>query len=299
MGFLTRICPNPSCSYAQRNRKRFYQNRGTFLCKWSGQRIPRYRCCGCGKSFSTSTFKKTYRQKKPYLNQPVYEFYCSGTTQRRLAKVLRINRKTVAAKFRFLAKLATETHRAWLNENASTFSEVLFDEMESFEHTRLKPLTIPILVNGSDGKIIGAHVAQLGYKGRFAALAFKKYGPREDKSHEACVSVLNELNGNVNPQLIIRTDFKLSYPKLIEGVLPNAIHEPVKGERVLLAQRLFRNGRRNVNDPLFWFNLMAAKIRHDLSRMGRKVWVTTKNKKYLQSHLDLYIAYHNQYVLFG
>jgi hypothetical protein len=35
----------------------------------------------------------------------------------------------------------------------------------------------------------------------------------------------------------------------------------------------------------------------DLSRMARKSWVTTKNIRGLQDHLDLYVAYWNEYQL--
>ncbi len=66
-------------------------------------------------------------------------------------------------------------------------------------------------------------------------------------------------------------------------------------KNISMAQRLFRKGRRNENDPLFVLNFTAAKIRHDLSRMARKVWVTTKKDSFLQAHLDLYLAYVNGY----
>lgn len=53
--------------------------------------------------------------------------------------------------------------------------------------------------------------------------------------------------------------------------------------------------RKNQYDKLFAVNHTAAKIRHDLSRMTRKVWVTTKKVEMLQAPLDLYIAWTNGY----
>ena len=99
---------------------------------------------------------------------------------------------------------------------------------------------------------------------------------------------------NISTPTLI-TDGKSSYPKLIKEILPHAIHTAVKIEKISMAQRLFRKGRRNENDPLFVLNFTAAKIRHDLSRMARKVWVTTKKDSFLQAHLDLYLAYVNGY----
>jgi hypothetical protein len=212
--------------------------------------------------------------------------------------VLGINRKTVVRKFLFLAECAQARHEEWLEKTLPTLTHTQFDEMESFEHTRLKPLSIPLLVNGENGNILNLEVASLGYKGRFAALALKKYGPREDHSEKAALRVLETLNKCPNP-IEIRTDLKTSYPRLItEAVADKATHVPVKADRLSLAQRLFHKGRRNGNDPLFMLNFTAAKIRHDLSRMARKVWTTTKKMDRLYAHLFLFIAYHNGYNLF-
>jgi len=48
---------------------------------------------------------------------------------------------------------------------------------------------------------------------------------------------------------------------------------------------------------MFELNLIAARIRHDLSRMTRKSWVTTKLMERLQQHLFLFVAYQNDYAI--
>ena len=178
-----------------------------------------------------------------------------------------------------------------------TVRHIQFDEMESFEHTRLKPLSISLAVDSDSAKVLDIQVGTLNYKGRLAGFAYTKYGPRIDTSETAMQRVLETLKeaGISNP--IIKTDSKTTYPKLVSRILPQAVHVPVKVERVSMVQRLFRKGRRNENDPLFVLNYMAAKIRHDVSRMARKVWVTTKKDSFLQAHLDLYMAYINGYAL--
>ncbi|NBX69015.1 MAG: hypothetical protein EBR01_08655, partial [Proteobacteria bacterium] len=62
-------------------------------------------------------------------------------------------------------------------------------------------------------------------------------------------------------------------------------------------KRLLQSRRQNIKDPMFELNLVAAKIRHNLSRMARKVWVTTKSAEMLQKHLMLFMAYHNEYLV--
>ena len=56
----------------------------------------------------------------------------------------------------------------------------------------------------------------------------------------------------------------------------------------------------HVNDyaGMWRLNHTCAKLRHHLSRLKRKTWATTKNRKFLQMHLDLFIAYQNKYKLF-
>ena len=176
-------------------------------------------------------------------------------------------------------------------------NHVQFDEMESFEHTRLKPLSLCIAVEPEKAKLIDIQVGTLNYKGRLASFALSKYGVRRDTSEEACLRVLEGIKNCGIREVQVTTDGKSSYPKLIKITLPDARHNAVKAQKISIAQRLFRKGRRNENDPLFVLNYMAAKIRHDLSRMARKVWVTTKKANCLQAHLDLYIAYANGYAL--
>ena len=295
MGLLVRTCPNLECKYSKKTSQRFYSKTGTFLSKWNGHRVPRYRCRECGKNFSSSTFRNTYYQKKPYLNKSIFELYSSGTCQRRLAKVLRVDRKTIARKFYWLSKWARDKHEKMLHDFKT--NHIQFDEMESFEHTRLKPLSIGLAVEANSAKIIDIQVGTLNYKGRLASFAFSKYGSRIDTSEKAVKKVFETIQstGMTNPT--ITTDSKGTYPRLIKAVLPDAVHRPTKSTKISMAQRLFRKGRRNEDDPLFVLNYTAAKIRHDLSRMGRKVWVTTKHSNYLQAHLNLYIAYSNGYQL--
>jgi hypothetical protein len=80
----------------------------------------------------------------------------------------------------------------------------------------------------------------------------------------------------------------------VGSYLPGAELVQVKNRGGRL-KRLLNAKRRNVKDPMFELNLVAAKIRHDLSRMARKVWVTTKRQDRLQKHLLLFLASQNGY----
>jgi hypothetical protein len=75
--------------------RRTYSKNGYFVTRHNHQPVPRYRCRICGKNFSAHTARPTSRQKKPALNAGIYGLYSSGMTLRRMAKVLKVDKKTV------------------------------------------------------------------------------------------------------------------------------------------------------------------------------------------------------------
>jgi hypothetical protein len=207
-----------------------------------------------------------------------------------------INRKTVVRKFLFLAKMAEIEHHKALRHKNFNVSDVQFDEMLSFEHTRLKPLSISLAVESKSFRIIDLQVAQSHYQGRLSSIALAKYGKREDKSFEARRRVLESIRSQMSQSCHITTDAKPSYCREIKELIPAARLSQVRNRgnrlKILLSAR-----RRNSRDRMFELNLIAARIRHDLSRMSRKSWVTTKLTERLQKHLLLFVAFENGYAI--
>lgn len=224
----------------------------------------------------------------------IFQLYTSATTQRRLAKVLGVNLKTIVRKFLFLAQNAELLHLDKLSQNQFDVTHCQFDEMLSFEHTRLKPLSIALAVQKNDSKLIAIEVAQSHYQGRLSSVAFKKYGFRADQSHEARRKVFLTLQSLIKESCTLVTDAKPVYRTDIAQYVPGARLEQIKNRGPRL-QKLLKAKRRNFQDPMFELNLVAAKIRHDLSRMARKVWVTTKRQDRLRKHLMLFLATQNGY----
>lgn len=281
----------PRCAARSTPTQRFYRRHGWYRTAWDGRYRPRYRCVSCRSTFSQQTFRKTFGQHRPDVNQAVFELAASGVTQRRMARVLRVARDTVAAKILFLAKLSESAHELWLAQQGEE-RLVHFDEMETFEHTKLKPVSIALAVHARTGAIVGTAVEPIAYKGRLAHVAFKKYGPRPDRSGFAIQRVLETVRRAASPDLVLVTDESPKYPRRIRRVLPTATHRAVRRVPSVLAKR-----RRNVDDPLFALNVTAAKLRSDLARLSRKTWVTTKKLDRLASHLSLYVAWNNGYRL--
>jgi hypothetical protein len=200
----------------------------------------------------------------------------------------------VVRKFLFLAQNAEAMHLEKLGNKEFDVAHCQFDEMLTFEHTRLKPISIALAVQKQDSKLISIQVAQSHYQGILSSVAIRKYGPREDQSHVARRRVLTTLQSQITGSCNLVTDAKLVYRTEVASHVPGATLVQIKNRGSRL-QRLLGAKRRNIKDPMFELNLVAAKIRHDLSRMARKVWVTTKCQDRLHKHLMLFLASQNGY----
>lgn len=159
--------------------------------------------------------------------------------------------------------------------------------METFEHSKLKPLSIALAVRHKTGEIIGAKVAVMNCHGHMAARSQAVYGLRPDTRRFACRDVMESIKLVAKPKITIASDQKAAYVAYIHAAMPHAIHRAHLG----------RAKARNAHDPLFRLNHTAAKIRADISRMARRTWSTTKLAERLQDHLDIYIAFNNGYDL--
>lgn len=298
MFYKPRTCPrcseNESVWKESKGKGAWYIKKGYYKTKYNAQYVPRYFCKRCKHAFSSRSHLPNYKQKKPQLNKLIYKWYSSGTTQRRIAINLGINVKTVARKFLYLAKFARDAHRYRLDNDHFKTDLVQFDEMESYEHTLAKPVSIAVAVDARSGHIISLDAATIKSHGKLIGLSKEKYGHREDTRDAAREDSFIAINKTYTPGQKIITDKNTAYPAFVERLVPYA-----RLEQVYSASRNGeRKGRRNTEDDLWRVNHICAKIRHDMARLGRKTWVTTKRMWALQAQLELYIAYNNGYKLF-
>ncbi len=291
---MKRQCPDPECSTRNSSPKtKGLVRKGTYFRRSDGQRISRYRCRECGKSFSSGTLFSCYRQKKRKLNHPLELLLNSGVSQRRAAILLRVNRKTVVRKFRFLAQQARSEHEQWLKTlETRPLTSVQFDDLETSEHTKCKPLSVALAVEPKCRKILGFQVSAMPAKGHLSRVALRKYGPREDRRSEGWNTLFEKLKPVVSPTAVWLSDKNPHYPRHLHRHHPEASHRTTPGRRGCIAGQgeLKKIGF----DPLFSLNHTCAMLRANLNRLFRRTWCTTKTKQGLIDHLSLYVNYHNR-----
>jgi len=267
--------------------------KGSYFRTSDGQRVPRFLCRRCGRSFSSGTFLHCYRQKKRKLNHPVKLLLNSGVSQRRAAVLLRVNRKTVVRKFRLLAAQARLENERWLCSLASApLSQVQFDDLETSEHSKCKPLSVALAVEPGSRKILGFQVSQMPAKGHLSKIALKKYGPRPDKRAEGWNALFASLKSVVEPTACWTSDENPHYPRHLRMHHPVALHRTTPGGRGSVAGQ--GELKKLVYDPLFSLNHTCAMLRANLNRLFRRTWCTTKTRQGLIDHLSLYVRYHNE-----
>jgi hypothetical protein len=251
---------------------------GRFRRQCDQRSIQRYRCQRCHHTSSDATGSLCYRQKKRQLNPTLFKLLTGGYSQRRAALDLKVNRKTVVRKFVWMGLLAQDL-LVQLTSQRPLVKGMEFDDMESFEHTKCKPISITLAVEHRSRVILGFRVSEMPAKGKLAHISRAKYGPRKDERKQARAELFSELKPRIAPDAEIRSDQNPHYAPSVKEFFPGCHYRAFKGRRgcVVGQGELKRGGR----DPLFSLNHTCAMLRANINRLFRRTWCTTKLKERL------------------
>ncbi|MBU6154795.1 MAG: hypothetical protein KGP28_10875 [Bdellovibrionales bacterium] len=267
--------------------------KGTFYRLCDRRYIQRFKCLVCKIQFSKATFDPDYRQHRRDINQRLFVFLGSGITQRRAAILFQTDRMTISRKLRILGVRSKVDHFEWLEETyqGKPIKRVQFDDLETSEHTKCKPISVPLAVRKDGREILDFQVKRMPAKGTLAKIARQKYGKRKDERPEGWDQLFKNLKPFLHPKAVIESDENPHYPKYVKRHLPNANHIRHKGARGASVGQ--GELKRQKFDPLFSLNHTCAMLRANISRLFRKTWNTTKKLENLEAHLWIYVRYHN------
>ena len=293
---MTISCPNPKCVLDIKlgPKIRSIVRNGSYFRASDSRKISRFFCRLCGCYFSRATFSERYYQKCRRINEPLKRLLVSGFSQRRAAQFLKVNRKTIVRRFRFLAHQARLEHESWLKEyrKQGPLKVVQFDDLETSEHTKCKPLSVAIAVEPTERKILNFQVSKMPAKGHLAQIARNKYGPRKDERSEGWNRLMKALTPLMVETATFKSDDNPHYPKYVKRHFPDANHITVKGGRGAIAGQ--GELKKLKFDPLFSLNHTCAMLRANLNRLFRKTWCSTKTIQGLIDHISLYVPFHNR-----
>lgn len=285
-------CPWRACSAHSNPGPDFCERWGSYHPKCRPAPVPRFRCKLCGRTFSRQTFRHSYHDHKPYLNAVVFDRFSAGAGIRETARRLKITRRNLTAKLHKISRTVTRLHHNRMGAfgGAARFQ---LDELETFEHGRAQPLTVPILIESKSMFIVDAAAARIRFRGKKTprrqqeiTRADRRRGRRRDRTRAGLSRVLETLRPYVAhlPVVPFRTDQKSCYGPLFRQVFG--------GERIAHEQFSSKLPRTRHN-PLARINLTAAMARDLNGRLRRRSWLVSKRRVWLVRQLALFVVYRN------
>lgn len=268
--------------------------KGFFKRPSDGRLVQRYFCKDCARNFSKQTFSRFRWQRKIWISAALEKLITSGVSRRRSALLLGVNRKTIDRKITELSVYAQHWQREMLQTRTS-FSAIQFDDLETFEHTRMKPLSVPLVVEDKSRFIIAAGVAQMPAKGLLAKRSVAKYGYRKDLRPQAWNAVLTAAKVYCDRDCRVLSDENPHYPAQIKLHFPRSVHATTSGGRGCIAG--YGELKKKGYDPMFALNHTCASLRDNLACLKRRTWTTTKKPSELEKLLNIAIMSHNKRLL--
>ena len=287
-------CPNNICK-AQKS-SLLIQKDGFYFRSSDSKKVLRFRCSGCGKRFSSATFSVNYRQNKRRVNPILKKLLSSGVSMRRCALILNITRTTVKRKVIFLGNDAQTSHKLFLNKlTKNKIKHIQFDDLITLEHTKMKPLSVSMAVDGKTRHILGFEVSQIPAFGHLAKKSVEKYGYRKSNHKDSLEKLFENIKTVVDPYAVIRSDQHKLYPQFVKRYFPNSTYYTYQSARGCVAGQ--GELKRLKFDPLYSINHTFAMLRANINRLVRKTWCTTKNPQMLKHHIQIYIEFHNNILI--
>jgi len=291
--FRPPFCPWPGCSQHRAPALNFFHRHGSYHPRCRPHPVPRFRCRTCRRTFSRQTFRMDYRDKRPDLNEKLFDRLCDSSGIRSCSRNLGLSLRCTELKLRKISR-----HLRQLNLNLRRplrgQVELQFDELESYEtHRSLRPLTIPVLIERTTRYIVWAESATIRPKGRMTptrlaklAVEEQRHGRRKDRSRRAILRTLKRGSELVAPDatVLLSTDEKSTYPGLARMAFGAA--------RLTHSTTSSRVARMTWNQ-LFPINHEDARMHEKLGRLRRRSWLASKRRRYLDHALQLHMAFRN------
>ena len=290
---MKRMCPNPDCLSNDTVSAGFY------LRKCDSHLVKRYCCKDCKHKFSDATGTLEFGQHKRRENPIIQRLLGAVVSMNEISRIVRVNRKTVDRKLVYLSKKCLLENEDILSKRHKVDS-VQFDEMETVEHTKCKPVAVALAVETKTRAVLGFTVSRMPAKGPLATIARKKYGKRVNERVKGLRALMESIVPRLANQVTLLSDMCPFYARAVDHALGKnrglAIsYRQVKGRKGCVSgqEELKKTGR----DPLFSLNHTCAMFRAHVSRLIRHTWNTTKKLDNLVHHLNIYVCIHNRRML--
>lgn len=297
MAFTPPFCPYPECGSRSSSQVFTWYRRGSFRRKCDGRYVARFSCKTCGRRFSFQTYRFDYRWRIPRLHRQLFHLFVAKVTMRQMARMLNVRRPTVERRLLRLGEHCRRLHRDFLDRRLpqqGLTGIFQLDELETFEtDRRLKPVTMPILIERNSYFVVSADVAPLGARGHLSpALKVRqerfeaREGVRRSGSVDAVTQCFQDLARFHHREGVIHleSDRKSSYRRIFRELI---------GKRFGSHTTVHSKKKRDHCNRLFPINHTLAMMRDGISRLVRRSWGASKRRDRLLVHFWIWLVYRN------
>ncbi len=280
-------CPNPDCDFHRNPTGWPFKKKGFYRRPLRRDRIQRYLCQHCGRSFSDQTFSLTYWLRRPELLPTLFFRTRACSALRQIAQELGLAHATVQRQVERLGRHCLLFHEG-LRPRVPREPLVL-DGFRSLESGHYWPFDLNLLV-GASHFVYGFNEAELRRSGtmrtgqkRHRARLEARYGRPDPQATKKAVT---ELVARVVPEggeAVIRSDAHASYPAAFRALPDRRIHHETTSSKAM----------RTARNPLFPVNLADGLLRHGGANHKRETIAFSKRRQGALHRLAIWVVWRN------
>jgi transposase-like protein len=283
------FCPNPGCRFHVDSQGWRFVRKGWFLRQARPQRIERFRCSRCRRSFSSQTFSTTYWLKRPDLPLSLAGRLLACSGYRQIARALALSPATVLRQTERLGRHCLLFHEQ-LRPKGPLAEPLVLDGLESFEFSQYTPVHFHTAVGAASHFFYGFTDSELRRKGRMTA------------AQKARRAELEQRFGRPDPKSIEREVAALLAVVVPPGTpadLRSDDHPAYRRAQRRLPDRAFRHGvtpgraARTPQNPLFPVNLLDLLLRHSSANHKRETLAFSKRRQSAAERIALFLVWRN------
>ena len=282
-------CPNPNCYFHNHlNPSWRYKRHGYYHRQAIPNRIPRFLCLHCRRSFSCQTFSPDYWLKRPDILCKLMTKACGSMANRQIARDLQVAPTTVDRQLNRLGRhclLFFLTHTA----DIPPPRDVTIDGLETFELSQYHPFHFHTAVDNDSSFFWGFTDSPLRRKGRMTPWQRRRreqiearWGRPDPQAVRKDMSELLEKLTRRAERMTIRSDEHRAYGPAISR-LRCSVH------RVVVSSK----ERRDKGNPLWEVNLLDLLIRHSVGGHKRETLCWAKRRCAAALRLWVFLVWRN------
>jgi hypothetical protein len=291
-------CTNPACPffYHQDPADSSWRTDHGCYCTRAFGVVPRYRCRGCGRTFSQQSFKLDYYVKQPVDYIPLIKALVSTSGQGNISRFTALRYELIQNRFERLARFFLAV-QARLRSALSVQEELVLDGFESFSRSQYFPNNINLIVGAATQFIYQIGFSQLRRKGAMSdhqkrrrqqlEVLLGKAPPKavEDSVVRLVEDICKWLAGKGFAATPLRTDEQPAYVRALKRVAEAA--------QLLVHEQYCSRAPRTVGNRLFAVNYVDRQLRKDQVNHVRQTVQFARCPAAMMSRLTIYQGYHN------